>query len=78
MDRKCVHNSINDIYIIDIILIRKDFDTNSKTKKLKLDTFYSSIKKVIEILSNNRIKVENNGIEEIVSNNLVKKINYID
>ena len=78
MDRKCVHNSINDIYIVDIILIRKDFDTNSKTKKLKLDTSYSTTKKVIEILSNNRIKIENNGIEEIVSNNLVKKINYID
>jgi len=29
MDRKCVHNSINDINIGDIILIKKDFDTRS-------------------------------------------------
>ena len=46
MDRKYVHNSINDIYIVDIILIRKDFDTNSKTKKLKLDTFHSTLRKI--------------------------------
>ena len=46
MDRKCMHNSINDINMDDNILIKKDFDTNSKTKKLKLDTFYSTLRKV--------------------------------
>ena len=58
MDRKCIYDSTNDINIGDIILIKKDFDTNSKTKKLKIDTFYSMPRKVTEILSNNRIKVE--------------------
>ena len=58
MDRKCIYDSTNDINIGDIILIKKDFDTNSKTKKLKIDTSYSMPRKVTEILSNNRIKVE--------------------
>ena len=57
MDKKCVHNSVNDINIYDIILIKKDSDINSKTKELKLDVFYSTPKKVTEILLNNRIKV---------------------
>ena len=57
MDKKCVHNSVNDINIYDIILIKKDSDINSKTKELKLDIFYSTPKKGTEILSNNRIKV---------------------
>ena len=46
MDRKCMHNSINDINMDDNILIKKGFDINSKTKKLKLDTFYSTLRKV--------------------------------
>ena len=58
MDRKCIYDSTNDINIGDIILIKKDFDTNSKTKKLKIDTFYSMPRKVAEILLNNCIKVE--------------------
>lgn len=33
MDRKCVHNSINNINISDSVLIKKDFDINVKTKK---------------------------------------------
>ena len=49
MDRKCIYDSTNDINIGDIILIKKDFDTNSKTKKLKIDTFYSMPRKVAEI-----------------------------
>ena len=39
MDRKCVHNSINDINIGDIILIKKDFDTRSIIV-LKLKKWY--------------------------------------
>ena len=64
MDRKCIYDSTNDINIGDIILIKKDSDINSKTKELKLDIFYSTPKKVTEILSNNRNKIENGGIEE--------------
>ena len=32
--------------------------------RLKLDTFYSTPRKVTEILLNNRNKIENDGIEE--------------
>ena len=35
MDKKCVHYAINDIDIDDSVLIKKFFNTKSKTKKLK-------------------------------------------
>ena len=39
MDKRCAHNSINDINIGDIILIKKDFDTRNIIV-LKLKKWY--------------------------------------
>ncbi|KAF7685280.1 hypothetical protein CDIK_3973 [Cucumispora dikerogammari] len=54
MDRNSlVHLSKYDISIGDSVMVAKYFDNNTKTKKLKLSSFFSNPSKVIELLSNN-------------------------
>lgn len=77
MDRNSlVHTSKYDISIGEEILISKDFDNNTKTKKLKLSSFFTTPAKVTEILSNNRIKIKNIvGQYETVHLSKIKKLN---
>jgi hypothetical protein len=75
MDRKCVHNSKFNFEIGDIVIIKKDFDSNANNRSRKFESFYSEEYEVVEILSNNRLKVKN---EIEVSMNLVKEIKKVD
>ncbi|KAF9752814.1 Gag-Pol polyprotein, partial [Nosema granulosis] len=53
MDRNSlVHLSKYDITIGDKVMVAKDFDNNTKTKKHKLSSFFSIISEVTELLSN--------------------------
>ncbi|KAG0440418.1 hypothetical protein DMUE_1765 [Dictyocoela muelleri] len=77
MDRNSlVHLSKYTICIGDKVIRAKDFDNNTKTKKLKLSSFFSKISVVTELLSNDRIKIKNDeGINEIIHLSRVKKVN---
>jgi hypothetical protein len=75
MDRKCVHNSKFNFEIDDIVIIKKDFDSNANNRHRKFESFYSEEYEVVEILSNNRLKVKN---EMEVSMNSVKEIKKVD
>ena len=48
------------------VLLKADFDTNVKTKKKKLEGFYSSGCRVVSVLGNNRIKIRKDNGEELV------------
>jgi hypothetical protein len=73
MDRRAVHNSIYDFEVGDTVLLKKDFDNNKKTKKKKLESFYHKESIVIEILFNNRVKLNLEANEVIVDLNLIRK-----
>jgi hypothetical protein len=53
--------------------LKKDFDNNKKTKKKKLESFYHKESIVIEILFNNRVKLNLEANEVIVDLNLIRK-----
>lgn len=77
MDRNSlVHASKYDICIGEKVMISKDFDNNTKTKKLKLSSFFTAPVEVTEQLSNNRIKIKKeDGQEETVHLSRIKKVN---
>lgn len=75
MDRKAVHNSIWNFSVGEMVFVKKDFDANSNNKRKKLDSFYHKESKIKEILSNNRLRLELDAEELIISMALVKKLN---
>jgi transposase InsO family protein len=77
MNRTTVHHSKYDFEIGDNVLVKKDFDTNSKTKREKLESFYFEQAQIVDVLSNDRLQVDLDGKLTVVSMNLVKKINRL-
>ena len=76
MDRHSfVHVSKYDFKVGDKVMAAKDFDTNVKTKKLKLSSFFFSEVEIVEMLSNNRVKVKKGDEYEIVQLSRLKRIN---
>lgn len=70
-----VHISKYNFTVGDFVLVKKDFDMNVKTKKGKLDSFYSASCEIVELCSNNRARVKfDNGVIEMVSLIQLKKI----
>ena len=70
-----VHVSKYDLNLGDTVIIKRDFDTNVKTKRRKLDSFYSDPCFINEMCSNNRALVKfDNGNEEMVSLIQLKKV----
>lgn len=57
MHKKWFYNSVNDFNINDTSIIKQDFDINIKTKKSKLNSFYSKFGTVVKLLYNNRLKI---------------------
>ncbi|KAF9762424.1 hypothetical protein NGRA_2026, partial [Nosema granulosis] len=76
MDRhSLVHLSKYEFEVGDKVLVASDFDNNTKTKKLKLSSFYSNINEITEMLSNNQAKVKDpEGNLEVVHLSRLKKI----
>lgn len=74
MDRKQVHTSIYNFQVGEEVLVSKDFDTNTKTKKKKFDSFYHEKTKIIEIMSENRVKLVLDGQVSVVAMNRIKKV----
>lgn len=75
MDRNALtHRSKYSFEVNDVVLVKKDFDNNTKTKKIKLDSFFEIPSVVEEILSNNRLKISNKNGSFVVKNNQCKKI----
>jgi hypothetical protein len=76
MDRhSLVHCSKYDFDIGDKVMVAKDFDTNVKTKKSKMSSFFSSEVEIVEILSNNKAKVKKGNECEIVQLSRLKRTN---
>ncbi|KAF9761966.1 Transposon Tf2-11 polyprotein [Nosema granulosis] len=71
MDRKAVHNSKYDFETGEFVYLKKDFDANNP--KNKLDSFYYPKAKIIEILSNKRLKINMDGEEQTISMSMVKR-----
>ncbi|KAI5148435.1 hypothetical protein ENBRE01_0316 [Enteropsectra breve] len=65
----------------DVVMIAKDFDNNQRTRRRPFDSFYEDgLFTVVQLLDNNRIKVENiDDPEDIryVSKGQIKKLNDI-
>lgn len=77
MDRNSsVHLSKYDFEVGDKVIVAKDFDTNTKTKKKKLSSFYSNISEIEKLISNNRaiINTENGVQNEVVHLSRLKKL----
>ncbi len=55
-------------------MLAKDFDSNTKTKKEKLSSFFTAGAEVLEILSNSRVKIISNNKIQIVHMSRIKKI----
>lgn len=77
MSRKCVHNSIYEYNVGDTVVFALDYDNNLKTKKLKLNSFYSEPHTITAILSNNYLELKNNANSSTIKVHAskVKKIN---
>lgn len=69
-----VHESRYSFKVGDRIIVKKDFDNNQKTKKQKLDSFYSKPGVIVEILSSNRAKIQIDDVVSIVKLNQIIKI----
>lgn len=74
MNKKNVHCSIYNFIVGDKVIIAEDFDANDTTKRQKLQSFFSSPGLVVEILSENRLKINIEGVIRVVSMRRVKKI----
>ena len=70
-----VHVSKNTFEVGDFVIIKKDFDNNTNTKKGKFESFYSKKCVILELNSNNRASVEfEDGSTKMVSSILLKKV----
>jgi hypothetical protein len=79
MDRhSLVHVSKYDFKVGDKVMVAKDFDTNVKTKKLKLSSFFFAEVEIVEMLSNNRVKIKKGDDYEIVGISRLKRTNKKD
>ena len=70
-----VHVSKYSFKVGDFVIIKKDFDNNTNTRKGKFESFYSKKCVILELNSNNRALVEfEDGSTKIVSLILLKKV----
>jgi hypothetical protein len=75
MDRHAnVHMSKYKFLVEDKVLVSKDFDNNINPKKLKLSSFFDNPTVVLEIVSNNQVRIAKENSEgEIISMFKIKK-----
>ena len=66
----------------DLVMIKKDFDTNQNTKRRPVDPYFEDdLYKIINLLNNNMVEIRNlNESETIrkVNKNQLKKVNHCD
>jgi len=59
----------------DKVLVKLEFDTNKDTNKSKMDGFYEDgVWKVIEVISNQKLRIEKNGVVRTIEKNMIKKV----